>query len=354
LTLHLSASQYSSHRIKGNVIAERTTRHTVSVLLLMCLLLTACTAVPDAARTSSPSIGIQPPSATEVASPSPTATPSFFAEADGYTLTVTADRLTLAPGQTAELTATFHNGTALPIDVPGPLCGGGVTAFVSVDLPQGPTGRVWSGIRQTFKDFVLKEGYGPGGVPALDPLQTNISPPSCDESTLSSELGPGKSISVQIPWKAEIVRGVEALPGSVPFTISVGYDQQNGPPSYPPDYSGLLGSWSPMFKQLTVNGQFELIGEGKALAGPGEIIDSVIANKKFASWLEQRPASTWSNANLFLYSMPAAQGILPKGAFWDIDLFREVGVPRNWAIAAINPFDASLISIHYCNVPCDR
>ena len=354
MTLQVPASQYQAHLIKGNVIAERTTRHTVSALSLMCLLLAACTVAPAEDVSSSPTLEIQPRSATASPLPSPSATPSFVAEADGYTLTVTADRLILAPGETAELTATFHNGTGLPIDVAGPLCAGGVTASVSVDLPQGPNGRSWSGIRQTFKDYVLKRSYGPGGVPALDPLQINISPPSCDNSIMSSELAPGKSITVTIPWRAEIVRGVEALPGSVPFTISVGYDQQNGPPSYPPDYSGIRGSWSPMFKQLAVNGQFELIGEGQALAGPGEIINSVIADKKFASWLEQRPSSTWSNANLFLYSMPAAQGILPKGAFWDIDLFREVGVPRNWAIAAINPFDASLISIHYCNVPCDR
>ncbi len=355
LTPLVSASQYRSHRIKGNVIAERTSRHIVSALSLVCLFLAACAVAPaEEGASSSQTTVIQPRSATASSSIHPSATPTFVAKADGYTLTVTADRLTLAPGGTVTLTATFHNGTALPIDVAGPLCGAGVTAFVTVDLPQGPNGRAWSGIRQTFKDYVLKKSYGPGGVPALDPLQMNISPPSCDGSTLSSDLGPGKSISVKFPWKAELVRGVDALPGSVPFTISAAYDLQNGPPSYPPGYSGIHGSWIPMFKQLSVKGQFELIGEGMALAGPGEIIDSVIADKKFASWLEQRPASTWSNANLFLYSTPAPQGILPKGAFWELDLFRENGVPRHWAIATINAFDASLIAIHYCNVPCDR
>jgi hypothetical protein len=29
-------------------------------------------------------------------------------------------------------------------------------------------------------------------------------------------------------------------------------------------------------------------------------------------------------------------------------------VPRHWAIATVDPFDASLIAIHYCNIPCDR
>jgi hypothetical protein len=225
---------------------------------------------------------------------------------------------------------------------------------VSVDLPQGPEGRTWSGIRQTFKDYVLKEGNGPGGVPVLAPLLINVSPRSCADGTLSSELGPGKSITITMSWKAEIETGVDALPGPVPFTMSVAYDLQNGPPSYPPDYKGPRGSWLPHFKQLAVKGAFEVVGQGRALAGPGEVIDAVIADKKFSKWLVQRPASTWSNANLFLYSMPSASGILPKGAFWELDLFREMGVPRHWAIAFIDPFDASLISIHYCNIPCDR
>ena len=289
-----------------------------------------------------------------VAASSPSVAPSFVAEADGYSLTVTTDRLTLAPGETVEFTATFRNATTEPIDVAGPLCGGGLTGYVSVDLPQGPEGRTWSGIRQTFKDYVLKEGYGPGAVPALAPLLINISPRSCADGTLTSELGPGKSITTTMHWKAEIETGIDALPGVVPFTMSVAYDLQNGPPSYPPDYKGPLGSWLPSFKQLEVKGTFEVVGQGRALAGPGEVIDAVLADKKFSAWLAERPASTWSNANLFLYSTPTATGILPKGASWELDLFREMGVPRHWAIAFVDPFDASLKSIHYCDIPCDR
>ncbi len=338
------------------------TRRTVSAISLTCLLLAACSAVPADERSSSPTMASEPPSTAPatpsptVAAASPSGAPSFVAEADGYSLTVTTDRLTLAPGETVIFTATFRNGTAQPIDVAGPLCGGGLTGYVSVDLPQGPAGRTWSGIRQTFKDYVLKEGYGPGAVPALAPLMFNMSPPSCADAdgTLSSELGPGKSITTTMPWKAEIETGIGALPGSVPFTMSVAYDLQNGPPSYPPDYKGPRGSWLPYFKQLEVKGAIEVVGQGRALAGPGEVIDAVIADKKFSAWLAERPASTWSNANLFLYSTPAKTGILPKGVFWELDLFREMGVPRHWAIAFIDPFDASLISIHYCNIPCDR
>jgi hypothetical protein len=176
----------------------------------------------------------------------------------------------------------------------------------------------------------------------------------CGDYVISSELEPGKSVTRSMSWKAEIVRGIDALEGTFPFEVSVGYDQQNGPPSYPPDYTGPLGSWFPMFKRLTVAGELHVVGQGRALKGPGEIIDSVLEDKNYAAWLRSRSAKTWSNANLFLVGSPTGEGILPKGPAWDIDLFREVGVPRNWAIAFIDPFDAKVISVHYCDIPCDR
>jgi hypothetical protein len=290
-------------------------------------------------------------SATAAASPSPSEPGRFVAERDGYTLTVTLDRRSLAPGETVTFTTTFHNGTDEPIDYAGPPCGAGVGGFMSVRLPLAPTGKSWSGIRQTFKDYVLESGYGPGAVPALDPVQVEFPTWECGEWTISTELAPGDSVTRSMSWKAQIVGGVNALPGDVPFTVSVSYDQQNGPPSYPPDYTGVRGSWSPLFKQLAVTGSVDIVGAGRALKGVGEIIDAVLADRKYAAWLAERPSSTWSNANLYLTSMKRAQGIVPKGPSWAIELFRE---PRNWAIAFVDPFDASLISVTYCDPPCDR
>jgi hypothetical protein len=51
---------------------------------------------------------------------------------------------------------------------------------------------------------------------------------------------------------------------------------------------------------------------------------------------------------------PKAEGIVPAGASWDIELFRERGVPRNWAIAYVDPFKSVVRSVTYCNSPCDR
>ena len=319
---------------------------------LVASLVAACTATPGASAPPASTVGSDGSEA--VATPAPAQASPLVAEADGYTLTVTADRLELAPGDTVTFSTTFHNGTDKPIDVASAGCGSGSTGFVSVPLPVEPKGKTWSGVRQAFKDYVLSNAMGPGIVPAFDPLPITMSGSSCSSSTVSSELGPGESLDGKLTWKAEIVAGVDALAGAVPFSVSVAYDQRNGPPSYAPDYSGPLISWSPIFRSLTVNGQLEIVGQGNALKSAGEVIDGALANEKFVAWLARRPATTWSNTNLFLTSSRKAQGILPKGPSWELDLFREHGVPRNWATAFIDPFDASFISATYCDVPCDR
>jgi hypothetical protein len=94
-----------------------------------------------------------------------------------------------------------------------------------------------------------------------------------------------------------------------------------------------------------------VVGQGRALKGAGEIIDSVLADPKFATWLAKGPSKTWSNANLFLSSPPPPIAFPANGPTWQLELFRE---PRNWAIAFVDPFDASLISVTYCDIPCDR
>jgi hypothetical protein len=87
---------------------------------------------------------------------------------------------------------------------------------------------------------------------------------------------------------------------------------------------------------------------------PAQIIDGLLADRGFSKWLAKEPKKTWSSANFFLLSWPKHEGIIPKGPSWEVDLFREVGVPRHWAIAFVDPFDAAVRSVTYCNIPCDR
>ncbi len=109
-----------------------------------------------------------------------------------------------------------------------------------------------------------------------------------------------------------------------------------------------------LFEQVQVSGEVTVEPGDQRLKSPGQVIDALLADKAFSKWLAKEPKRTWSNTNLFLLSWPKHEGIIPKGPSWEIDLFREVGVPRQWAIAFVDPFDATVRSVTYCNVPCDR
>jgi hypothetical protein len=108
------------------------------------------------------------------------------------------------------------------------------------------------------------------------------------------------------------------------------------------------------WKSLAVDGAVRVDGNGPRIVTSGEALDAMLSDPQFAAWLPLQPSSTWSNANLFLQSMPSGAGIIPAGATWEIDLFREVGVPRNWAIGFVDAFTGELRNLAFCNNPCDR
>lgn len=285
----------------------------------MIVILAACSVAPGEPLASPPRTELTPsaptPSPTASLAPSPTAdgvTSPLVAEADDLSMTVTLDRATVVPGETVTFAVTFRNDGAVPIDYSVPWCGGAASIALSVALPQAPAGKRWTGIAQVFKDYVLTEAYGPGGVPALEPVRQEVRAKPClQDQEFEGLLDPGKSITRSLQWRAEIVPGVHALAGTVPFTVNVGYDRQNGPPSIPPDHTGPIGSWVAVYKHLEVSGTFEIVGNHQALVGPGEVIDSILEDPKFARWLAKEPKATWSNANLFLTSSRKGEGIVP-------------------------------------------
>ncbi len=255
----------------------------------------------------------------------------------------------MAPGAVVTFTVTLTNGTAKPVDYQVPWCGGGATVVLTVALPQGPSGKTWAGSAQTFKDYVLTEGLGPGGVSLTAPVEVSVVAEPCGQGDAEAILAPGASVKTSLPWKAEIVTGVGALEGTVPFTVSAGYDRQNDPPSRQP--GAISGMFFPVYKQLLVSGAVEVVGNGPMLIGPGEAIDAVLANEEYATWLGDQPRETWGNANLFL-AAGRTDGFPPTGPSWDLDFFVEKGVPRHFALAFVDPFDASLLLAQYCDVPC--
>ena len=86
----------------------------------------------------------------------------------------------------------------------------------------------------------------------------------------------------------------------------------------------------------------------------GQAVDAMLGDQRFAVWLATMPARTWSGTNVFLSNNGKAEGIVPAGPSWEVDLFREVGVPRNWAIGFVQPFTGEVRKLTFCNAPCDR
>jgi hypothetical protein len=89
-------------------------------------------------------------------------------------------------------------------------------------------------------------------------------------------------------------------------------------------------------------------GTAPRLASEGEVIDAVLADRRFATWLDQQPESTWSTANVYI------EDWLKGAPQWQVELFREIDVPRNYAIGAVDPFTGKLESLRFCNDPCLR
>ena len=92
-----------------------------------------------------------------------------------------------------------------------------------------------------------------------------------------------------MPWKAVFVPGVDALAGSVPFNRVGGYDLQNGPPSRDPGDTGPPGTLGPHVQAALSHRQVSTSSvDDPDLAGPGEVIDSLLADRKFSRWLAER------------------------------------------------------------------
>jgi hypothetical protein len=162
----------------------------------------------------------------------------------------------------------------------------------------------------------------------------------CGDPGVRFALASGDSRSWTLEWSAEIVEGVPALSGLAPFTIGTTYDAK-------PRGKILIG------KELEVSGHLPIVGSARRTLSAGEALDVLLSDPQFSTWLAERPSRTWTNANLFLQSSPTDNGILPAGPAWEIDLFREQGVPRHFAIAFVQPFTGAL-RVNYCDIPCDR
>jgi hypothetical protein len=276
------------------------------------------------------------------------------AEDAGLRLSVALDRTTVEPGGTVVVTATIENGRDVPVEIGPGWCGTFVDAFARFALPTDPVGRSWDGIAGEFKAYALSAGLAPGGVPADSDVEIHAtSGPRCDDVG-SRPLAPGASAVVVVGLEAGLVPGVPAPAGHARLQVTVAHDPDPPPSPNPPAGKCCVGSWVQTWHELTVSTSIEIAGPAPHPLSIGEAIDALLADRRFASWLDEKPARTWSVANVFLESEPRAEGILPAGPSWDIELFREIDVPRNWAIGFVDPLTGAIRSLTFCNVPCDR
>ena len=294
---------------------------------------------------SEPTLPTSAPIATEALGGSLTTTDN------GLSMEVTLSSSEVAPGGSVSLDITIRNDRAVPVPIGSGRCGALATMYAVLPVPLDPVGRDWDGIEGTFKHYALTQGFREGGAPMSQPGWVYANATPCKDPSSDTMLEPGGSLTDSMTWSALLVKGVPALPGDVPFTVSISHDPTGGPPSYPPGYKGPLAMWWPTYQQLTVTGTIRIVGDAPAVLSGGRAIDAMLSNQRFTNWLTEQPASTWSVANVFLQNPGKAQGIVPAGPSWDVELFREVGVPRNWAIGYVDAFSGKVLSLTFCYAP---
>jgi hypothetical protein len=346
------------YRQAPRMVVERSIR--VVACALVALFVAACVGAAPGPSESGSRVGTENPGASVEATSSATPSPSAKSLTDGQMLVahdydvglkVTVDRTTVEPGGAIEFVAEVRNDRSKPLPYYMPYCGGAASLTLTLDLPLKPSGKTWSGVAASYKQYAIEQGYGAGGVPATKPITVDARPEPCKEDQGERTLGPGDSVVTRVRWPAQIVAGVDAMPGDVPYEISTSFDPLITPPTLDPSRTGPIGSWKQQYHHVKVSGGVHVIGPTPPSLSIGQAIDSMLSNAKFERWLEQQPVSSWSNANVFLESQDPAEGIIPEGASWDVELFRE---PRNWAIGFVDPITGAIRSVTYCNIPCDR
>ena len=269
---------------------------------------------------------------------------------DALSLSAQLDRTRVEPGGKVTVEITIHNGRTSPV-IYSVTCDSAATMATNLPFLLEPAGRTWPGIEGDLKEAALGRSSLNGETG--NQMQTTTYSGSCDSGFQGERtLDPGETITSALVWSADFVSGVPAVPGDVPFTITFDHDPLNGPPTYPPGYKGPLDSWVQEYKQLNVTGHIEIVGQAPSLLSKGQAVDAVLADPRLARWLTEQPESTWSTVNMLLQNY-GATSIVPAGPNWELDVFREKGVPRNFVLAFVDPYTGA-VQLDFCEAPCAR
>jgi hypothetical protein len=301
------------------------------------LALAATLAVAGCARGAGPVIG--------------TATSGTLStQRDGLELTASFGSAPGASAGATTITVTLRNLRSSDVMYASTDCFAQVSVVAA--LPLEPTGKTWDGAAGAFKTYALESGLAAGGVPATDPMTIYLAGTGCPSSdSYEAPLGPGESLQATFDWAAEYVPGVAIDSQSASFTITAGYDRQNGPPSYPPDYTGIRGSWFPVFKQITLAGQLQIPAPSRTVLTAGQAIDAALSSPDFRSFVESVPiGSCGGGVNLYLTNNSG--GELSAGPAWNVEYICES--PRQFRIVAVDPATGDVRGAIACDIPCNR
>jgi hypothetical protein len=315
------------------------------VVVLGALIVAALSQAQGSPRSVSAPPASPTPQAPMVTATAPRPTPALVltAHQDGLTLSASLDRTTVEPGDAVTIEVAVHNGRATPAGYYAP-CLDVAAMRTNLPLPLTPRGLTWTGAKATLKNDVLS-GTFPGE--SSDSIVKDTSFEPCPETRQNAYLhvDPGRTIQSRLVWTATLVAGVPALPGDVPFTITFvgtsGYPATL--PTRPPGVQPGLQVWVIDRSMLHVEGRIQIVGPAPRLLSKGEAVDAALSDPRFASWLAEEPASTWSAINVDL----------EPGPYWMIELLRETGVPRNFALAYVDPYTGT-VTLDICESPCSR
>jgi hypothetical protein len=316
---------------------------------------------------TAPSPGVSQPvhSTGSDAGPSPGngAHGDLVASDDRLSMTVSFKPGEVAPGGSLEVHLVVHNISSEPV-VLADACGT-PHLVASVLVPVEPVGRHWDGIAGAFKTYALQQGLGPIDHPEATSNRVDVTG-VCDHPG-SDTLAPGASTSASFSWKADLARTMPVPAGVIPIHVAIdaipaeapASAAPSNPPSVPPsDPPQGVGSSSGgglvFYEELSVDGVIRIVGDPPPFVSAGQALDKILADRKFTAWLAKQPKKTWSAVHVFLVDQYGAGGIVPNGPSWDIELFREIGVARNWAIGFVHPLTGKLSNLTFCNEPCDR
>lgn len=262
-------------------------------------------------------------------------------------MAVELDRVAVEAGGAVKVGLTVTNTRASDALFEEPCAGEHMV--VELRPPVEPAGRAWDGVAAEFKTYALEQSTGEPiessvrgtlrTVARGDPCHATLAPNTTEDFLPTSMIPAGQRYETTLTWHAELVRDVPAVPGVAPFTVTVRYDHEAAG-------GGLIRAES-----LVVEGTIRIVeGEASAISA-GQALDAAIGDETFAGWLQEQPASTWVNANLFL--QPGANGVaqLPAVPYWDIELFSE---PRSWGIVYVDALTGAVLDRLICETPCDR